>query len=256
LVVTKTVCWFSCGAASAVATKIMLSRRTSQEIVVARCVIPSEHEDNERFAAECEKWFGQPILNLKSDKYTDTWDVWEKRRFIAGPAGAPCTTELKKAVRWQFEADWQPDLQVFGYTAEETERAKRFKDNNPEVKLVTPLIEEGLNKSDCLAIIDRAGIAIPQLYNLGFSNNNCMPCGKASSPAYWNRVRRHFPERFDRMAKLARSLNVRMAKVNEERVFLEDLDPNIGASEKEPDMDCSLMCAIAETKITNQTGEF
>jgi hypothetical protein len=57
------------------------------------------------------------------------------------------------------------------------------------------------------------------------------------------------------MAKLARSLNVRMAKVNEERIFLEDLDPTIGASEREPDMDCSLLCAIAETKFTNRLGE-
>jgi hypothetical protein len=246
----KIVSWFSCGAASAVATKIMLSRKIDAEIVVARCVIPSEHEDNERFAAECERWFGQPIVNLKSSKYNDIWDVWEKRRFISGPAGAPCTTELKKAVRWKFESDWQPDLQVFGYTVEEAERAKRFRGNNPEVRLVTPLIEEGLTKKDCLAIIDRAGIVIPELYNLGFANNNCMPCGKAQSPSYWNRVRRHFPERFARMAALARSLNVRMVKIGKERIFLEDLDPAIGANEKDPDMDCSLLCAIAESKLT------
>ena len=246
---SRIVCWFSAGAASAVATKLILAQRPADEVVVARVVIPSEHEDNDRFADQCAAWFGQPIVNLSSDRYADTWDVWEKRRFISGPAGALCTTELKKMVRHTFQAEWQPDEQVFGYTAEERQRAERFRANNPEVSLLTPLITAGLGKSDCLAMIDRAGIEIPALYKLGFRNNNCMPCGKASSPAYWNRVRRHFPERFDRMARLSRDLGARLAKVGDERIFLDELDASIGAGEVEPDMDCSLLCAIAEGEL-------
>jgi len=52
------------------------------------------------------------------------------------------------------------DIQVFGYTTEERKRAYRFRQQNPDVNLSTPLIEADLTKSDCLAMIDRAGIAI------------------------------------------------------------------------------------------------
>lgn len=73
----RVVCWFSCGDTSAVATALALKKyRADRETIVARIVIPSEHEDNERFAADCSRWFDHPITNLRSDKYADTWDVW------------------------------------------------------------------------------------------------------------------------------------------------------------------------------------
>lgn len=102
--VPRVICWFSCGDASAVATALALKKyRAVHEIVVARIVIPEEHEDNDRFADECARWFGQDMVNLRSTEYSGTWDVWEKRRYIAGIAGAPCTANLKKAVRYEFQ---------------------------------------------------------------------------------------------------------------------------------------------------------
>lgn len=46
----RTVCWFSSGAASAVATKLAL--RDDPSAVVAYCETGAEHPDNERFIAE------------------------------------------------------------------------------------------------------------------------------------------------------------------------------------------------------------
>src|SRR5690606_22985152 len=123
------------------------------------------------------------------------------------------------------------------------------RDQNIEVTLRTPLIDEGLTKADCLALVDRAGIAIPAMYLLGFRNNNCVPCGKATSPAYWNRIRRHFPDKFDRMARLSRELGVRLARVSDERVFLDALPPELGRRDDEPDIECSLLCHIAEQEF-------
>lgn len=244
------VSWFSAGAASAVATKLLLAQRRNEEVVIARIDIPSEHEDNSRFAADCERWFGQPIVTLRSDRYADTWDVWEKRRYISGPKGALCTTELKRMVRHDFEMRHQPDAQVFGYTAEERRRVENFRASNPDVRLWVPLIDAGLTKADCKAMVDRAGIALPTIYGFGFRNANCIPCAKATSPAYWNRVRRHFPDRFQRMAELSRRLDVRMVELpGKVRAFLDELDPMLGATERDPDMECSLMCAIAESKM-------
>lgn len=57
----RIVCWFSCGAASAVATKLAIeenNKRDKLPLVIARCRIDEEHPDNDRFAAQCSEWFG------------------------------------------------------------------------------------------------------------------------------------------------------------------------------------------------------
>ena len=56
----RIVCWFSCGAASAVATKIAIAENAGKlPLIVAYTEVIEEHPDNKRFLADCEKWFGQ-----------------------------------------------------------------------------------------------------------------------------------------------------------------------------------------------------
>ena len=101
------VSWFSCGAASAVATKLAIAQHPGT--IVVRCIVENEDPDNDRFANDCAEWFNRPVLELRSAKYKDCWQVWEERRFLNGPAGALCTVEMKKKVRQRFQ---QPgDLQ-------------------------------------------------------------------------------------------------------------------------------------------------
>jgi hypothetical protein len=242
----RTVSWFSCGAASAVSTKLLL--RDSPGATVAYCETGAEHPDNERFLADCEKWFGKPIERLRSETYADTWDVWEKRSYLAGIDGAPCTVELKVMPRiaWQ-----QPtDLHAFGYTADASdfERAKRLRENYFELTIRTPLIERGITKEGCLAMLDGAGIALPPMYALGFQNNNCLPCVKATSPAYWALVRKHFPDKFDRMAKLARKLDVRLCRINDERRFIDEI-PADHHTVRPISPQCDFLCHIAEQDL-------
>lgn len=247
---TRTVCWFSAGAASAVATKLTLAD-TDGEVVVAYTDPGSEHPDNARFINDCEAWFDHPVIRLRSERYRDTWQVWAERRFLVGPEGALCTTEMKKKLRQSFQRD--DDVQVFGYTVEEQHRADLFRKNNIEVELRTPLIEHGLNKADCLALVQRAGLTLPSMYLLGYRNNNCVGCPKGGM-GYWNKIRRDFPDTFLRMALLERDLDATC--VREEipdqpgrktrPVFLDQLDPARGNASDEPDIDCSLLCAMAE----------
>ena len=138
----RTVCWFSCGAASAVATKIALKEATG-EVVIAYTEVKEEHPDNKRFLAECEEWFGQKIEILGNDFYDRSiYRVFEKN-YIRTPKGAPCTRALKKQIRERFEKP--TDRQVFGYTAEEQARLDRFIDANADVNIWTPLIDKGLD---------------------------------------------------------------------------------------------------------------
>jgi hypothetical protein len=239
---SRVLVWFSAGAASAVAAKLALAACVGQEVVIAYTEPGSEHPDNQRFIADCERWFGRPVLRLRSSRYRDTWQVYEERRYLNGPAGALCTTELKKRQRFDFQRP--DDRQVFGYTVEERKRAQRFRENNPDVTLWTPLIDEGLRKSDCLAIVERAGIALPAMYLLGYRNNNCIGCVKGKA-GYWNKIRRDFPETFERMAKLEREIG--RSCINGK--FLDVLQPNEGRYQDEPDMDCSLLCAATSETI-------
>ena len=238
----RRVRWFGCGAASAVA--IALDLRVHPGGVIAYCETGAEHPDNERFLSDCERWWGAKVIRLRSDEYTDTWDVWERRRFISGPDGAPCTGILKVAPRHEFQqAD---DIHVFGYTCDALDqtRAKRLAETFFELTIENPLIKAGIDKAACLAIVDGAGIPLPVLYSLGFPNNNCMPCGKATSPNYWAAVREHFPDQFARMTELSRRLGARLTRIANVRMFIDEipmdwptLDPLAPA--------CDFLCHLA-----------
>ena len=235
---TRHLAWFSAGAASAIATKLTIAAHRD-DTVVAYTNPGSEHPDNERFITDIEAWLDIDVIRLHSDRYADTWQVWEERRFLNSPAGALCTAELKRKVRFAFERP--DDIQVFGYTVNERHRAQRFRDSNPEVTLSTPLIDANLTKSDCLAMIDRAGITLPAMYLLGYRNNNCIGCVKGGM-GYWNKIRRDFPDVFNRMALLERSIGA--SCIHDQ--FLDELDPDRGSHSDEPSFECSLLCQLAE----------
>lgn len=239
--VPRTIGWFSCGAASAVACKL----ERAQPVY---CVTGAEHEDNKRFMLDCERWLGQPVTCLKSEVYSDTWDVWDKRHYLAGIAGAPCTIELKVKPRLAFQRP--DDIHVFGYTADkpDADRADRLRANYPELAIRTPLIDRGITKEACLDMVQRAGIALPPLYAMGFQNNNCIPCVKATSPAYWALVRQRFPVQFDRMAKLSRELDVRLCRIDDERRFIDEI-PLAHPTTNPIQPSCDFLCHIAEQDL-------
>jgi hypothetical protein len=242
------VCWFSAGAASAVATKLMLASQPTTNVEVVYTDTGSEHPDNQRFIRDCEAWFGHPIRILKSEKFDDVWDVWETTRFLVGPTGARCTGELKKKVRFAFQEP--DDIQVFGFTADRKEvlRADRFREQNIEVDLRTPLIERGLMKADCLGILAEANIALPTMYLLGYDNNNCIGCVKGGM-GYWNKIRRDFPETFERMAVLEEGLGRTVLRDGGIPLPLRALDPSRGRYRDEPDIECGLLCSAASDEL-------
>ncbi len=240
----RIVCWFSCGAASAVATKLTLAQFKDREVVVARCVVREEHPDNDRFAADCEKWFGQRIVNLIAEEYDGSvYSVIAARRYISGIKGAPCTMLLKKRVREQFQRP--TDVHVFGYCSEEQDRFDSFLDSN-NIECLVPLIDKKLSHADTLAMLENAGIALPVMYRLGYHHNNCVGCVKATGAGYWNKIKVDFPAEFARMASVSRALGVRMTRKGSERIFLDELAPGTGQYQKEPEIQCGIFCEMAE----------
>lgn len=231
----RTVAWFSCGAASAVATHLVLA----DSPLVARCVVDNEHADNSRFARDASAWLGVNIIELKSTKYADCWQVWSERRWLNGPGGALCTVEMKKKVRQEFS---QPgDIDVFGFTREEEQRAERFVKNNPEVTARFPLIEQNISKQGCYEIIMDAGLELPEMYRLGYHNANCVGCVKGGA-GYWNKIRRDFPDVFARMAETEREVGA--SCINGQP--LATLDPRAGRHSDLELPECGLFCGENE----------
>lgn len=248
---TRLVCWFSCGAASAVATKLAISKvaasRGKYELVIARCIVREEHPDNDRFATDCEEWFGTTITNLINEEYDGSiYNVITKRKYISGVSGAPCTMLLKKQVREQFQRP--DDTHVFGYCAEERERYDSFLDAN-NVECVAPLIERRLSHADCLGLLQNVGIELPAMYKLGYQHNNCIGCVKATGSGYWNKIRTDFPDRFWMMAGMSRALGVKMARNGQERIYLDEIKPGAGRYQDEPEIQCGIFCEMAQKEL-------
>lgn len=247
----RVLAWFSCGAASAVAAKLSVERHGRRCEVLYCDTLAYEHPDNLRFLADVERWIGREIKILRSRAYRDIYDVFERTRWLVGVAGARCTTELKKNVRTAYQQ--VDDVHVFGLTADEQHRIEQFKRQNPELYLEFPLAEHGITKANCYERLSDAGITLPMMYRLGYRNNNCIGCVKGGM-GYWNKIRRDFPEVFNRMAKLERSLDAAICKKERridgkrtrERVFLDELPPDAGRGEIEPDIECGVLCQAPE----------
>lgn len=247
----RLVCWFSCGAASAVATNLAITENRKlaepRETHVMRCRIDEEHPDNDRFAAACSAWFNHPIEELASYKYgTSIFNVFEKRRYISGVHGAPCTVELKKKLAKAYRR--QGDRDVYGFSVEELARIDRLIDANNLIDLWCPLVDSGLTHEDCIAIIRRAGIELPEMYRLGYNHNNCIGCVKAGM-GYWNKIRVDFPAAFERMSKLERKLNTAVLHGTGGKLFLDELNPSAGDMSRESEAQCGIFCELAEREL-------
>jgi hypothetical protein len=243
--------WFSCGAASAVAAKLTLEKYgLNNKISIVNNPIKDEHEDNQRFLRDVEAWLNYPIQFAISSKYPDQSceSVWEKRRFMSGPMGAPCTLELKKKARQEWENINKPDYTVLGFTAEEQKRADRFRLTERDT-LLTPLIDEGYDKQWCFNILVDAGIELPAIYKLGYPNANCIGCVKAGSATYWNLVRETFPDVFRRREIQSRDIGAKLVYHKGKRMFLDELPKDAkGRSLKNYDFECGIFCEEDDEK--------
>lgn len=237
--------WFSCGAASAVAAKKTIEiYGKNHEIRIINNPVSEEHEDNLRFLKDVESWLGVKIEFATNPKYASNsaYEVWEKRKYMSGVKGAPCTFELKKRARQLWEENNKADFHVLGFTFDEIGRHKRFVERERE-NVLPVLIDLKITKADCFNILKDAGIKLPEIYSLGYPNANCIGCVKATSSTYWNLVRKQHPEVFIKRAEQSRNLGVKLVRYKNKRIFLDELPIDArGRSLKNMDFECGIFC--------------
>lgn len=238
------VSWFSGGITSAVATKISLQIYENVQPIFIET--GGHHSDMPRFLKDCENWFGVPIRVIQDTRFKDHIDLCEKLRVTNFVSGAECSRTLKKRQRQKLEKEMTITGQVFGFEYEKKEinRAIRFKEQNPDTHPLFPLIEKKLNKASCMAMVERAGIELPMMYKLGYSNNNCVGCVKGGM-GYWNKIREDFPEQFKRMADVERKIKRTCIKGQ----YLDELEPEKGNHKLPPMPECDLFCEIEMAEL-------
>jgi hypothetical protein len=211
--------WFSCGSASAVASKLIVEKYGDTcDIRILNNPVVEEHEDNLRFLKDVQDWLGHPIESVVNPDYptASAMDVWQKKRYMSGVAGAPCTQEVKRHERFTL-----------------TERSN----------VIPILIEENYSKQDCYDHLLRDGIEPPVIYKLGYPNANCIGCVKATSPTYWNHVRSVHPDVFEQRAVQSRDIGTRLVRHKGKRIFLDELPSDaIGRPMKNLDFECGIFC--------------
>lgn len=237
--------WFSCGAASAIAAAETL--RLYGDVCEVRIVnnpVVEEDPDNFRFLQDVSAWLGCEIEQAVNEEYPDASavTVWNARKFMSAPHGAPCTQELKKRARQQWEERSPVDWHVLGFTADEEHRLRMFRlTERPNTLGV--LVDQGITKADCFVRLQRAGIARPGIYERGYPNANCIGCVKATSPTYWNLVRRVDPHVFKSRAEQSRRIGAKLVRYKGERIYLDELPPDAkGRPLKNFDVECGIFC--------------
>lgn len=243
----RIVCQFSCGAASAVATKLILAKYSGRNIQIINAFVKEEHIDNRRFLADCEVWFGREITVLCDEEYdASIIEVFRRKQFMKNRFFAPCTKTLKSKLldAWKLPTD----TMVLGYTVEEKDRFEDFCERNPDRRVLAPLIDDGLTKEDCKAMLERAGIVLPMMYRLGYDNANCIGCVKGGE-GYFRAIREDFPVEFETLAKCQDEIGegayfFRDRKTGE-RYSLRNI-PSGKAKRNNGLPSCSFLCEIAE----------
>ncbi|MBU2766527.1 hypothetical protein HAP94_10055 [Acidithiobacillus ferrivorans] len=257
---SRIMCLFSCGAASAVATKMAIEENNkyyNKQLVIINNFVQEEHEDNLRFLHDCESWYDHKIVITKNEQYDGSiYKVFESQRMLKQKHYAPCTEKLKRQVRDRLMRD--NDVIVVGFTVEEKARYERFKEATTNYSVWAPLIERDFSKADCLETLKKADIELPIMYKMGYKNNNCIGCVKGGK-GYWNKIRVDFPLQFKRMSDMEQDLgegaylfyNQKTGK----RISLKDLKPSAGNYEQEEDSQCSVMCSITPLFFKDMEGE-
>lgn len=235
--------WFSNGAASAVAAKLIVDEYAKENnVIIVNNPVKEEDEDNIRFKEDVSNWINHPIIEAKNKNYPNASiiEVFDKKKYMSGINGAPCTMELKKNARYQFELSNNIDYHVLGFPIDEWERQKNF--NTAERSNTIPILCQNLiTKRDCFKILAKSKIDIPRIYSFGFPNANCIGCVKATSPTYWNLVRKTYPNVFEQRAEQSRRIGCKLVRVKNKRIYLDELKPtDIGGKIKS--WECGIFC--------------
>lgn len=223
----RLIFWWSHGSTSTAAIteghKLLKNRYPEHEVEIVTILLQEEHEDNhETIFPAYKRLFslltGVDMKVITNEKYKgesgygSVDEVIKKARYMSGPSGARCTKELKKQVRLDYQRPG--DVHVFGFHCNEEHRLDNLLDSENELEVECPLIELGISKEDAIELLKGYSLPIPVMYQLGYNNNNCIGCLKATGAGYWNKIRVDFPDVFEKRSRQEELLGVSLISIS------------------------------------------
>jgi hypothetical protein len=205
------ICWWSGGITSAVACHLAIELFGLDNCRIIMIDTKNEDDDTYRFKADCEKWYGKSmeVISAIGSKYSCIQDVWRKYKSLNVAHGAICSSQLKRAVREEWQKTNKYKHQVFGFEfgAKEFNRALGLYLNHSNAKPIFPLLMLAYDKIKCANIIKLNSIEIPRVYSLGYKNNNCFKTGCVQGGiGYWQKIQREDVFKFNEMADIEHEL--------------------------------------------------
>jgi len=185
---------FSGGIGSAASALLALEHDLDFECVFADTLI--EDEDLHRFNADIERVIGKPIIRLSAEM--NPWEIFRKVKYIGNTRTAHCSQKLKTDVVRTYMAENHPSsILVLGMGRDEQERIDRAKKLWSPIEVDSLLSAYGYS-SHCMRteIIEKYGVRLPRLYDMGFPHNNCGGfCVRAGQSQFATLLAR-FPDRY------------------------------------------------------------
>lgn len=146
------------------------------KVVSGAETVSGEDDDLYRFLDETESALDFPIHRIKSNQYSDIWDVFFKQRMLGSTQRDPCSRWMKRKVI----KDWTVSrygkinvMTVLGLSWQEAGRINEFLAVFGDACWF-PLCEEPfVTNKDIVAELAQRGIDPPRIYSEGFGHNNC-----------------------------------------------------------------------------------
>lgn len=135
-----------------------------------------EDDDLYRFLTDIERHLDFPIQRIKSEKYTDIWDVFFGQRMLGSTQRDPCSRWLKRRVirEWSESRFGRINVMtVLGLGWQEAGRINEFTEVFGSQCWFPVCEHPHLTNDDIAARLETLGVAPPRIYAEGFGHNNC-----------------------------------------------------------------------------------
>ncbi len=177
------VVMFSGGVGSWAAAKRVAGRHGTDNLTLLFTDTLIEDEDLYRFLREGGASVGGKLVTIKDGR--DPWQVFFDERFLGNSRRDPCSKILKRQLADAYlnlffdpadttvyvGIDWSEKHRFFGGRGKQGLQRRRAAQG---WRYEAPLCEEPyLDKADMLRMLDAEGIDRPELYEEGFTHNNC-----------------------------------------------------------------------------------
>jgi hypothetical protein len=194
----KHIIFYSGGICSWYTALRIIEREGKENVLLLFTDTKTEDKDLYRFIDETSLKFGVELLKIADGR--DVWEVMKSHKFISNSKIAHCSEDLKQKIAKKYiKENFRPNecILYLGIDWTEMHRIEAPKRNWKPYKVEFPMTEEPyLSKDDMFNMLEKKGIKKPQLYEMGFSHNNCGGfCVRAGQGHFINLLKK-MPERY------------------------------------------------------------